>query len=44
VGELFQFKAAAKALRAIADSKGARFYSGEIARAIKNFPARTVAA
>ena len=37
VGELFQFKAAAKALRAIALSKGAAFYSGEIAHAIQKF-------
>ncbi|MCY1164964.1 Glutathione hydrolase-like YwrD proenzyme [compost metagenome] len=40
VGELFQFKAAAKALRAIAQSKGAAYYSGEIARAIEKFSAR----
>ena len=37
VGELFQFKAAAKALRAIAESKGSAFYSGEIAQAIEKF-------
>ena len=37
VGELFQFKAAAKALRAIALSKGAAFYGGEIAHAIEKF-------
>ena len=37
VGELFQFKAAAKALRAIAESKGAAFYGGEIAQAIEKF-------
>ena len=37
VGELFQFKAAAKALRAIAGSKGAAFYSGEIAHALERF-------
>ena len=37
VGELFQFKAAAKALRAIALSKGAAYYSGEIAHAIEKF-------
>jgi len=37
VGELFQFKAAAKGLRAIARSKGAAFYGGEIAQAIERF-------
>ena len=37
VGELFQFKAAAKGLRAIAESKGQAFYGGEIARAIEKF-------
>ena len=37
VGELFQFKAAAKALRAIALSKGAAFYGGEIAHALEKF-------
>jgi gamma-glutamyltranspeptidase / glutathione hydrolase len=37
VGELFQFKAAARGLRAIAQSKGAAFYSGEIAQAIEKF-------
>ena len=37
VGELFQFKAAAKALRAIAESKGAAYYGGEIAHAIERF-------
>ena len=37
VGELFQFKAAAKALRAIALSKGSAFYGGEIAHAIEKF-------
>ena len=37
VGELFQFKAAAKALRAIAESKGTAFYGGEIAQAIEKF-------
>lgn len=37
VGELFQFKAAARALRAIAGSKGAAFYGGEIAQAIERF-------
>lgn len=37
VGELFQFKAAARALRAIAGSKGAALYGGEIAQAIERF-------
>ena len=37
VGELFQFKAAARALRAIAESKGAAYYGGEIAHAIERF-------
>ena len=37
VGELFQFKAAARALRAIAQSKGAAYYQGEIAQAIERF-------
>ena len=37
VGELFQFKAAARALRAIAQSKGEAFYRGEIAQAIEKF-------
>ena len=37
VGELFQFKAAARALRTIAQSKGAAFYGGEIAQAIERF-------
>ena len=37
VGELFQFKAAAKGLRAIAQSKGAAYYGGEIAQAIERF-------
>ena len=37
VGELFQFKAAGKALRAIALSKGAAYYGGEIAQAIEKF-------
>lgn len=40
IGELFQFKAAAKALRAIAQSKGAAYYGGEIARAIEKFSAQ----
>ena len=37
VGELFQFKAAARALRAIAASKGEAFYRGEIAQALEQF-------
>lgn len=40
VGELFQFKAAGRALRAIAQSKGAAFYGGEIAQAIEKFSAQ----
>ncbi|MGE0333449.1 MAG: gamma-glutamyltransferase family protein [Ramlibacter sp.] len=39
VGELFQFKAAARGLRAIAESKGQAYYSGEIAHAIEKFAA-----
>jgi gamma-glutamyltranspeptidase/glutathione hydrolase len=34
VGELFHFKAAARALRAIADTRGEAFYRGEIAAAM----------
>lgn len=37
VGELFRFPAAARALRAIADTKGEAFYRGEIAQAIGRF-------
>ena len=37
VGELFQFKAAAKGLRAIAATKGAAFYGGDMAAAIEKF-------
>ena len=37
VGELFQFQAAARALRAIAATKGEAFYRGEIAAAIEKF-------
>ncbi|MFZ2738956.1 MAG: gamma-glutamyltransferase family protein [Burkholderiaceae bacterium] len=37
VGELFQFKAAARGLRAIALTKGQAFYGGEIAQAIEKF-------
>ncbi len=40
VGELFEFKAAAKALRAIAATKGEAFYGGEIAQAIARFSAQ----
>ena len=37
VGELFQFPAAARGLRAIANSKGQAFYGGEIAQALETF-------
>jgi gamma-glutamyltranspeptidase / glutathione hydrolase len=37
VGELFQFKAAARGLRAIAETKGKAFYGGEIAEALEKF-------
>ena len=37
VGELFQFKAAARGLSAIAESKGRAFYEGEIAEALVRF-------
>jgi gamma-glutamyltranspeptidase / glutathione hydrolase len=37
VGELFTFKTAARGLRAIAQTKGAAFYGGEIAQAIEAF-------
>jgi gamma-glutamyltranspeptidase/glutathione hydrolase len=39
VGELFQFKAAARGLRAIAQTKGQAFYGGEIAEALEKFSA-----
>jgi gamma-glutamyltranspeptidase/glutathione hydrolase len=39
VGELFRFEAAARGLRAIAQTKGAAFYEGEIAQAIARFSA-----
>jgi gamma-glutamyltranspeptidase / glutathione hydrolase len=39
-GELFQFKSAAKGLRAIAESRGAAYYGGEIAQAIEKFSAQ----
>lgn len=39
VGELFQFKAAARGLRKIAETKGQAYYGGEIARAIEQFAA-----
>jgi gamma-glutamyltranspeptidase/glutathione hydrolase len=37
VGELFRFQAAARGLRAIAESKGAAYYGGEIAQAVERF-------
>ena len=37
VGELFQFKAAARALRLIAETKGEAYYRGEIAQALEKF-------
>lgn len=37
VGELFQFKAAARGLRAIAESRGQAYYGGEMAEAIARF-------
>ncbi|GAB3651573.1 gamma-glutamyltransferase [Ramlibacter alkalitolerans] len=37
VGELFRFPAAARALRAIAETRGAAFYEGEIAQALARF-------
>jgi len=37
VGELFQFPAAARGLRAIANTKGQAFYGGEIAQALEAF-------
>ncbi|MES2911570.1 MAG: gamma-glutamyltransferase family protein [Pseudomonadota bacterium] len=37
VAELFRFRAAARALRAIAESRGTAFYGGEIAQAIEKF-------
>ncbi len=37
IGELFQFKGAARALRAIAATKGEAFYRGEIASALVKF-------
>lgn len=40
VGELFQFKAAARGLRAIAQTKGQAFYGGEIAQALEKFSAQ----
>ena len=39
VGELFRFPAAARGLRAIAQSKGRAFYEGEIAQALQKFSA-----
>ncbi|WP_296447946.1 gamma-glutamyltransferase family protein, partial [Rhodoferax sp. UBA5149] len=40
VGELFQFPAAARALRAIAATQGEAFYRGEIAHALEKFSVR----
>lgn len=40
VGELFRFKAAARGLRAIAETRGQALYGGEIAHAIEMFSAR----
>ena len=40
VGELFQFKGAARGLRAIAATKGQAFYGGEIAQATEKFSAQ----
>ena len=37
VGELFEFKAAARGLRLIAETKGQALYGGEIAQAIEKF-------
>jgi gamma-glutamyltranspeptidase/glutathione hydrolase len=37
VGELFRFQAAARGLRAIAESKGTAYYQGEIAQALERF-------
>jgi gamma-glutamyltranspeptidase/glutathione hydrolase len=37
VGELFHFKAAARALRLIAETKGEAYYRGEIAQALEKF-------
>ncbi|MBL0419502.1 gamma-glutamyltransferase family protein [Ramlibacter sp. AW1] len=39
VGELFRFPAAARALRAIGQSRGAAYYEGEIAQALERFAA-----
>ena len=39
VGELFRFEAAARGLRAIAESRGEAFYRGEIAQAVEKFAA-----
>lgn len=40
VGELFRFPAAARGLRAIAETQGQAFYGGQIAEAIERFSAR----
>jgi gamma-glutamyltranspeptidase/glutathione hydrolase len=39
VGELFEFKAAARGLRKIAETRGQAYYGGEIAQAIEKFAA-----
>jgi len=41
VGELFQFKAAARTLKLIADTKGEAFYRGEVAAAVEAFAKKT---
>lgn len=41
VGELFQFKAAARTLRLIAETKGEAFYRGEVAAAVEAFAKQT---
>ena len=40
IGELFQFKSAARGLRAIAETKGQAYYGGAIAHAIEKFSAQ----
>jgi len=41
VGELFQFKAAARTLRLIAETRGEAFYRGEVAAAVEAFAKQT---
>jgi gamma-glutamyltranspeptidase/glutathione hydrolase len=41
VGELFQFKAAARTLRLIAETQGEAFYRGEVAAAVEAFAKQT---